>query len=400
MKRYVMLLAAVGAAFFAFSAQAEKKYDPGATDASIKIGQTMPYSGPASSYGQIGRAEAAYLKMINDQGGINGRKIDLLTLDDGYSPPKTVEMVRQLVEQDEVLFLFQTLGTPSNSAIQRYLNGKKVPQLFVATGASKWNDPKNYPWTMGFQPSYRTEGRIYAQQILKTKPAAKIAVLYQNDDFGKDYVKGFKDELGDKAKLIVAEQSYEVTDPTIDSQIVTLKGSGADVLVNFSTPKFAAQSIRKLAEIGWKAEHYLTNVSGSIGSVLTPAGLDNSVGLISTAYLKDSSDKAWDNDEGMKNWREFMKKYLPEANPLDGNNVYGYTAAQTLVQVLRQCGDLLTRENVIKQAASIKDLQLPLALPGVKINTSGDDYAVFRSLQLVRFDGKSWVRFGEIMTSN
>ncbi|SPE26243.1 Extracellular ligand-binding receptor [Burkholderiales bacterium] len=398
MKRYLLLPAVACALLGALPVQAEKKYDVGATDTTIKIGQTMPYSGPASAYGQIGRAEAAYFKMINEQGGINGRKIELVSLDDGYSPPKTVEMVRQLVEQDDVLLLFNPLGTPSNSAIQRYLNGKKVPQLFVASGASKWNDPKNYPWTMGWQPNYQTEARIYAQQILKTKPAAKIAVLYQNDDFGKDYLKGFKEELGDKAKLIVAEQSYEVTDPTIESQIVTLKGSGADVLLDITTPKFGAQAIRKVAEIGWKPEHYLTNVSASIGSVLTPAGRDNSVGLISMGYLKDASDKSWDNDEAMNVWREFMKKYLPDANVLDGNNTYGYSVAQTLVYVLKQCGDDLTRENVMKHAADIKGLQLPLALPGVKINTSADNYAVFRSMQLVKFDGKQWVRFGDILT--
>ncbi len=398
MKRYFLLPALACAFLGAVPAQAEKKYDTGATDTTIKIGQTMPYSGPASSYGQIGRAEAAYFKMINEQGGINGRKIELISLDDGYSPPKTVEMVRQLVEQDEVLLVFDPLGTPSNSAIHSYLNGKKIPQLFVASGASKWNDPKNYPWTMGWQPNYQTEARIYAQQILKTKPAAKIAILYQNDDFGKDYVKGFKDELGDKAKLIVAEQSYEVTDPSIESQIVTLKASGADVFLDITTPKFGAQAIRKVAEIGWKPDHYVTNVASSVGAVLTPAGLDNSVGLITTGYLKDSSDKAWGNDEAMNTWREFMKKYLPDANPLDGNNVYGYSVAQTFVYVIKQCGDDLTRENVMKHAASIKDLQLPLALPGVKINTSAENYAVFRSMQLQKFDGKQWVRFGEVLT--
>ena len=379
------------------SAQAQKKYDPGASDTEIKIGQTMPYSGPASAYGTIGKAEAAYFKKINDEGGINGRKINFISLDDGYSPPKTVEMVRRLVEQDEVLFLFGTLGTPSNTAIHKYMNAKKVPQLFVATGATKWNDPKGNPWTMGWQPNYQTEGAIYAKHILKTKPNAKIAVLFQNDDYGKDYLKGFKEGLGDKAKQIVAEASYEVTDPTVDSQIVQLQSSGADVFFNITTPKFAAQAIRKAYDIGWKPVQYLNNVSVSVGTVLVPAGLEKAVGLISSNYGKDPTDPQWDNDPGMIEWRAFMRKYFPDGNLQDASNVYGYSAARTVVQVLKQCGENLTRENVMKQAANLKDFDTGMALPGIRINTSPADFAPIQAVQLVRFDGKTWVRFGEVM---
>ena len=377
---------------------AQKKYDTGATDSEIKIGQTMPYSGPASAYGQIGRAEMAYFQKINDEGGINGRKIKLISLDDGYSPPKAVEMVRRLVEQDEVLFVFQSLGTPSNSAIHKYMNAKKVPQLFVATGATKWGDPKDYPWTMGWQPNYQTEGKIYAKDILANHPNGKVAVLYQNDDYGKDLLKGLKDGLGDKAsKLIVAEASYEVTDPTVDSQIVALKGSGADVFVNITTPKFSALAVRKVYDIGWKPVHYLNNVGASVGSVLVPAGLEKAVGLITVAYLKDAVDTQWANDPAMKDFVAFMAKYLPDAKLSDSNNVYGYSVAQTLVQVLKQCGDDLTRANIMRQAANLKDLQLPLALPGIKINTSPTDFYPFESLQLQRFDGKQWVLYGKVI---
>jgi branched-chain amino acid transport system substrate-binding protein len=378
-------------------ALAQKKYDPGASDTEIKVGNIMPYSGPASAYGAIGKTEAAYFKMINEQGGINGRKINFISLDDGYSPPKTVEMARRLVEQEEVLLIFNSLGTPPNSAIHAYMNAKKVPQLFVATGASKWNDPKNFPWTMGWQPNYQTEAKVYAADILRTKPNAKIAVLYQNDDYGKDYLKGFKDGLGEKAdKLIVAEASYETTDPTVDSQIVALKASGANVFFNITTPKFAAMAIRKAYDIDWKPVEYLNNVSNSIGSVLTPAGLEKSVGLISTQYLKDPTDKTWDNDPGVKEWRAFMAKYNPEANLADTSNIVGYAVAQTMVQVLKQCGDNLTRENVMKQAASLKDLQLGLLLPGVKISTGPADFAPIEAMQLSRFDGKQWDRYGGI----
>jgi ABC-type branched-subunit amino acid transport system substrate-binding protein len=379
---------------------AQKKYDPGASDQEIKIGQTMPYSGPASAYGTIGRVEAAYFQKINDEGGINGRKLKLLSVDDGYSPPKTVEMTRKLVEQDEVLFMFQPLGTAANSAIHKYLNTKKVPHLFVASGATKWADPKNFPWTMGWNPSYQTEGRIYAKDILANHPNGKVAVLYQNDDYGKDLLKGLKDGLGDKAaKMIVMEASFEVSDPTVDSQIVSLKGSGADIFVNIATPKFAALAIRKVYDIGWRPVHYLNNVSLSVGSVLTPAGLEKSVGLITTGYLKDATDAQWANDPGMKDFFAFMKKYYPEGNTADSSNVYGYSAAQVLVQVLKQCGDNLTRENVMRQAANLKNLQIPLARPGVAINTSPTDFNVFKSMQLQRFDGKQWVAVGTAVSN-
>ena len=381
----------------ATGALAQKKYDPGATDTEIKIGQTMPYSGPASAYGTIGRVEAAYFKKINEEGGINGRKINLDSLDDGYSPPKTVEMTRRLVEQEEVLFMFQPLGTAPNAAIHKYMNAKKVPQLFVATGATMWGDPKHFPWTMGWQPSYQTEGKIYAKDILANHPNAKVAVLYQNDDYGKDLLKGLKDGLGAKAGMIVKEASFEVSDPSIDSQILSLKASGADVFVNIATPKFAALAIRKVYDSGWRPVHYLNNVSLSIGAVLTPAGLEKSVGLITVAYLKDATDAAWANDPAMNEYKAFLKKYYPEANIADSSNVYGYNAAQTLVQVLKQCGDDLTRANVMRQAANLKHLQLPLARPGIEINTGPDDFFPFESLQLQRFDGKHWVPYGNVI---
>ena len=376
---------------------AQKKYDPGATDKEIKIGQTMPYSGPASAYGTIGRVEEAYFKKINEEGGVNGRKLVLLSLDDAYSPPKTVEMTRKLVEQDEVLLMFQPLGTAANSAIHKYLNTKKVPQLFVASGATKWGDPQNFPWTIGFNPSYQTEAHIYAKDILKRFPNGKIAVLYQNDDYGKDLLKGLKDGLGAKANMIVAEASYEVSDPTVDSQIVSLKGSGADIFVNIATPKFASLAIRKVYDIGWRPTHYLNNVSLSVGSVLTPAGLEKSVGLITVAYLKDATDPSTANDPAMKEYLAFMKKYYPEGNIADSSNVYGYSAAQAMVHILKQCGDNLTRENVMKQAASLKNLQLPLARPGIVMNTSPTDFHPFKALQLQKFDGKQWVVFGDVI---
>ena len=387
-----------GLALGTSAALAQKKYDPGATDTEIKIGNIMPYSGPASAYGTIGKADAAYFKMINDQGGINGRMINFISVDDGYSPPKAVEMARRLVEQDQVLFIFNSLGTPSNSAIHKYMNAKKVPQLFVATGASKWNDSKEFPWTMGWQPNYQTEAGIYAKHILQTKPDAKIAVLFQNDDYGKDYLKGFEDGLGAKAKaMIVAKVSYETSDPTVDSQIVQLQASGANVFFNITTPKFAAQAIRKAYDIGWKPVQYLNNVSASIGSVLTPAGLDKSTGVISIQYLKDSLDPAWKNDKAMKDWYAFMAKYYPEGNVKDGSNMVGYGVAQTLVQVLKQCGDNLTRENVMKQAASLKDFRTDVLLPGIKINTSATDFAPIESMQLIRFDGKGYVTIGDVV---
>ena len=369
----------------------------GVTATEIKIGNTMPYSGPASAYGTIGKAEAAYFKKINDEGGINGRKINFVTYDDSYSPPKAVEMVRKLVEEDQVLFVFNPLGTPTNSAIWKYMNEKKVPQLFVATGATKWGDPKGHPWTMGFQPNYQIEGKIYAHYILKNIPNAKVGILYQNDDYGKDYVKGFKDGLGDAAKrIIIMEQTYEVTDPTIDSQIANLKNSGANVFFNVTIPKFAAQAIKKAFEIGWKPTHFLNNVSASVGATLVPAGLEASQGLISTQYLKDPTDPQWKSDKGFKDWTAFMQKYYPEGNLTDGSNVYGYNVAQTLVQVLKQCGNDLSRENVMRQAANIKNFELPMALPGIKVNTSPTDFYPIEQEQLIKFDGKEWVRFGEL----
>ena len=390
--------AILGFALTVPAALAQKKYDPGASDTEIKIGQTMPYSGPASAFGTIGKIEAAYFRKINDDGGINGRKINFISLDDAYSPPKTVEMVRRLVEQDEVLLLFGSLGTPSNTAIHKYMNAKKVPQLFIASGASKWNDPKQYPWTMGLQPNYQAEASIYARHILQTRPNAKIGVLYQNDDFGKDYLKGLKDGLGDKAAaMIVALASYEAADPTIDSQIVQLQSSGADVFINITVPKFTAQAIRKAYDIGWKAVQYVTNVSSSVGAVLQPAGLDKSVGLITAAYLKNPSDPQWDNDPAMIEWRTFMKKYYPDGDLADSSNTAGYGAARTLVQVLKQCGDTLTRENVMKQAANLKNFDDGMTLPGIRSNTSPTDFAPIKALQLSRFDGKQWMSFGAIM---
>ena len=395
---HLTVAAILGFALTVPAALAQKKYDPGASDTEIKIGQTMPYSGPASAYGTIGKSEAAYFRKINDEGGINGRKINFISLDDAYSPPKTVEMVRRLVEQDEVLLLFGSLGTSSNTAIHKYMNTRKVPQVFISTGASKWNDPKHYPWTMGLQPSSQSEASIYARHILQTRPNAKIGVLYQNDDYGKDYLKGLKDGLGDKAAaMIVAQATYEVTDPTIDSQIVQLQSSGADVFINISGPKFAAQAIRKVYDIGWKAVQYMNSVSSSVGAVLQPAGLDKSVGLITAAYIKNPTDPQWDNDPAMIEWRTFMKKYYPDGDLADGYNVFGYGAARTLVQVLKQCGDTLTRENVMKQAANLKNFDDGMTLPGIRINTSPTDFAPIKALQLSRFDGKQWVSFGAIM---
>ncbi len=382
----------------ASTAVAEKKYDPGVTDTEIKIGQTMPYSGPVSAYGTIGTAQAAYFKMINDQGGINGRKINFISLDDAYSPPKTVEQVRRLVEQEEVLLIFQSLGTAHNTAIQKYMNAKKVPQLFVATGATKWGDPQNFPWTMGWQPNYQTEAHIYAKYLVQNKPGAKIAVLYQNDDYGKDYVKGLHDGLDKQAqKMVVKEVSYEVTDPTVDSQIVTLQASGADTLFIIATPKFAAQAIRKTYDIGWKPLAFLTNTSTSVAAVLQPAGLEKSKELMTALYFKDPNDPQWANDAAMKAWREWMKQYYPDGNVGDGANVYGYAAAQTLVQVLKQCGDDLTRENVMRQAANLRNFEVPGLLPGIRINTSPTDFYPIEQVQLARFDGKRWVLLGEVL---
>jgi branched-chain amino acid transport system substrate-binding protein len=382
------------------SAFAQKKYDTGATDTEIKIGNIMPYSGPASAYGVIGKTEEAYFNKINAEGGINGRKINFISYDDGYSPPKAVEQARKLVESDEVLVVFNPLGTPSNSAIQKYLNAKKVPQLFVATGATKWNDPKDFPWTMGWQPSYQSEARIYAKYLMKEKPDGKIAVLYQNDDFGKDYLKGLKDGLGGKASMIIAEESYETTEPTIDNHIVKLKASGADIFISITTPKFAAQAIKKLAEIEWKPLHIVSNVSASVGSVIKPAGFENAQGILSAAYAKDGADPQWDTDPGMKKFLAFLEKYEPDGNKLDGSVVYGYGVAQTLVKVLQMCGDNLTRENVMKQAASLKDFAPDTLLPGVKIDTAPADFAPIKQLQMMRFKGEKWDLFGDIISGD
>ena len=379
---------------------AQKKYDTGASDTEIKIGNIMPYSGPASAYGVIGKTHEAYFKKINAEGGINGRKINFITYDDAYSPPKTVEQARKLVESDEVLLIFNPLGTPPNSAIQKYMNQKKVPQLFVATGATKWNDPKDFPWTMGWQPNYQSETQIYAKYILKNYPNAKIGVLYQNDDYGKDYLKGFKDGLGSKTSMIVIEDSYEVSEPTIDSHIVKLKASGADVFMNITTPKFAAQAIKKNAEIGWKPVHFLNNVSASVGSVMKPAGFENGQDIISSNYLKDPTDGQWKTDAAMKAWNEFLDKYYPDANRADSGVMYGYIVAQGLVHVLKNCGDNLTRENVMKQAASIKDLELGGLLPGVKVNTSATDFAPLSQLQLMKFKGETWELFGDVLAGD
>ena len=398
MKNRLLFLVGFAAGVAASTALAEKKYDPGATDTEIKIGQTMPYSGPNSAYGTFGRAQAAYFKMINDQGGINGRKINFISLDDAFSPPKTVEQVRKLVEEERVLLLFQTLGTATNSAIHKYMNAKKVPQLFVSTGATKWGDPEHFPWTMGWQPNYQTEAHIYAKYLLQNKRDARIAVLYANDDFGKDYLKGLHDGLGlQVSSLIIKEVTYEFADPTVDSQISALQSSGADTLFIIAGPKAAAQAIRKVSDVGWKPLTFLTNVSSSVAAVLEPAGLEKSVGLITALYLKDPTDPQWEKDTAMKTWRDWMKKYFPDGNTIDILNVYGYAAAQTMVQVLKQCGDDVTRENVMRQAANLKNFEVGVLLPGIRINTSPTDFYPIEQVQLARFDGKTWVRFGEVL---
>jgi branched-chain amino acid transport system substrate-binding protein len=391
--------AALALALTGGSALAQKKYDTGATDTEIKIGHTIAYSGPASAYGVIGKALTAYFNKVNTEGGINGRKINFISYDDGYSPPKTVEQIRKLVESDEVLFTFNTLGTPTNTAIQGYLNKKGVPQLFVATGATKWGDPKNFPWTMGFQPTYQTEGHIYAKYILQNKPDGKIAVFYQNDDYGKDYVKGLKDGLGDKAaKMIVAEESYEVSEPSIDGHVVKLKSTGADIFYNVTTPKFAAQAIKKVAELQWKPLHILNNVAASVGATIEPAGYDNSQGIISSAYLMDPTDPQWNDNPGMKEWVAFMDKWNPSADKKDAGNIYAYNVARTLVKVLQQCGDDLTRANIMKQAANLKDFEPGTLLPGIKVNTSPTDFYPVEQEQLMKFEGKTWKLFGPILS--
>jgi branched-chain amino acid transport system substrate-binding protein len=392
---------AAGVVLASSLALAAGQYGPGASDSEIKIGNTMPYSGPASAYGTIGKAEAAYFAMINEHGGINGRKINFISRDDGYSPPKTVELVRKMVEEDQVLLTFQILGTPPNTAVHSYLNDNKVPQLFVATGADKWNDPKHFPWTMGWQPSYRIEARIYGRYILKNLPNAKVAVLYQNDDFGKDYLTGLREGLGDKAdKMIVASKTYETTDPTVDSQVVALQGSGADTFLLVAIPKFAAQAIRKVYDIGWKPTFFLTNVAASVGSVMKPAGFEKAAGIITSGYLKDPNDAQWQNSDAYKDWLAFMKKYYPGGSLADVNNVYGYSVAQTMVAVLKACGDNLTRDNVMKEAANIHDLQLPMLLPGIHLSTSPTDFAPIKQMHLQRFEGETWKLFGELLSGS
>ena len=382
------------------AAFAQKKYDNGATDAEIKLGHCGPYSGPASAYGVIGKGIEAYWKSVNEAGGINGRKVNFITLDDGYSPAKTVEVVRQLVEQDKVLCLFNTLGTPSNTAIQKYMNQKKVPQLYVATGASKWGKYKEFPWTMGYQPDYHTEAVIYAKHILANVKDAKVGVLMQNDDFGKDYLDGFKEGLGKDADKVIAKLvTYEVTDPTVDSQIIQLKDSGANVFFNVATPKFAAQAIRKAADINWKPAQYMTNVSASVSSVMKPAGFDNGQGIITAAYLKDPTDKRWDDDAEMKTWRAWMDKYMPGANQGDANYVYAYSVSFLMQQTLAKCGDTLTHDNVMKQAANFQKLRVPMLLPGITVSTSPTDYYPIQAVQLQRFKGESWDLFGDVMSA-
>ena len=394
----VASLAAVGLVTVAglTPAQAQKQYDTGATDKEIKVGHINPYSGPASAYGAIGKSIGAYFDKVNAEGGVNGRMIKYISLDDGYNPAKTVEQARKLVEEEEVLLIFQSLGTPPNSAIHKYMNTKKVPQLFVATGATKWGDPKNFPWTMGYQPSYQSEAKVFAAHILESKPGAKIAVLYQNDDYGKDYLKGFEDGLGEKGKtMIVSKISYEVTDPTVDSQMVSLKASGADTFFNITTPKFAAQAIKKAFELGWKPTHYLNSVSSAVGSVLVPAGIEASMGIYTAGYIKDPTDPQFQKGKEWDDWVAFMKKYHPTGAMNDNFNVYGYTVGQLMVQVLKQAGDNLTRENVMKQAASL-DITLPMLLPGVNIKTGPDDFYPIEREQMMKFDGKTWQLFGKV----
>jgi branched-chain amino acid transport system substrate-binding protein len=398
--RRVLLQSATAVAAYSArgSRPARAENAPGVTDTEIKIGQTMPYSGPASAFGVIGRTELAYFTMVNDQGGINGRKINLISVDDSYSPPKTAEQVRRLVEQERVAFLFQTLGTPSNLAIRQYCNDNKVPQLLLATGATTFSDPQHFPWTMRYNPGYRTEARIYAKQILASKPNAKIGVLYQNDDFGKDYLIGLRDIFGvDHPDMIVKEASYEVSEPTVDSQVVTLQASGADVFLIAATPKFAAQAIRKSYDLGWEAARYLSYVSQSIVSVLKPAGLDKSKGLISALYIIDINDPRWSDDSGLKEWRAFTAKFLSPIEYADGFGAYGFGAAATMAHVIKQCGDDLSRANILKQATSITNFHAPMLMPGITISTSPNNYGPIRQLQLGTFSGESWEPFGDVL---
>ena len=395
---YLFAGVAIAAALSVSPASAQRKYDTGATDTEIKIGQTVPFSGPASAYAGIGKTQAAYLRMINEQGGINGRQLNLIQYDDAYSPPKAVEQVRKLVEGDEVLFTFQIIGTPSNAAVQKYLNARKVPQLLASTGASRFSDPQNAPWTIAFNPNYQSEGRIYAKYILQNHPDAKIGIFYQNDDLGRDYIAGLKTGLGEKAAtMIVGEASYELSDPTIDSQIVKLKSLGADLLYDASTPRFAAQAIRKVADLNWKPVHILDINASPVSATLKPAGLDISKDIISTNYGKDPGDPQWKDDPGLKAYFAFMDKYYPEGDKLNTVNTYGYMTAELLVKILRQCGDDLTRENIMRQATSLKNITGSLSLPGMTINTSPTDYRINKQMQMMKFNGERWELFGPII---
>lgn len=398
--RRLILLQAIAGFWAAASNQAaaQKTYDVGATDDEIKIGSIVPYSGPVSAYGIIGKVQAAYFKSLNEEGGINGRKVNYISYDDAYSPPKTVEQARKLVESDEVLLLFDTFGAPTSSAVHKYLNSKKVPQLFVASGATKWGDYRNFPWTMGYQPPYQGEGRVYATYILKEKPDAKIAVLYQNDDFGKDLLKGLRNGLGAKSSMIVEQLSYEVTEPTIESLVVKLKASGADTFVSFASQKFTAQAIKKIGELGWKPLQFVNGVGISVTQVMKPAGFENAQGILSATYAKDPSDPRWRNDAGMRAYYRFLEKYVPDANPSDSIALYGYGAAQTMRKVLELCGDNLTRENVMKQASSLKGFANDALLPGISINTGPNDFYPIKQLQMMRFKGENWELFGEILS--
>ena len=400
-RRRALLASSAAFAFSPAIVRAQKKYDPGVSDKEIKLGHTNPYSGPLSAYGVIGKGIAAYWNMVNDQGGINGRKVTFITYDDGFQPPKTVEMVRKLVEDDQVFSTYQLLGTATNTVVQKYLNQRKVPQLFVATGASKWGNPKDFPWTMGWQPDYVSEATIYAKHILANHKGARIGVLYQNDDAGKDYLHGFQKGLGkDNEKQIVAAMSYEATDPTVDSQVIQVKSSGAEVFFNACAPKAAAQAIRKIADLGWKPAHYLANVSASVASTLKPAGLENSKGILTAYYLKDPTDPQWESAPDFVDWKAFMTKYMPGANLADSSYVYAYSVSATMRHVLTQCGNELTRANLMKQAASMKDLVVPLLLPGVKINTGPSDFYPIQSLCLARFDGETWKLFGDVISGD
>ncbi|MFV0282083.1 MAG: ABC transporter substrate-binding protein [Rhodoblastus sp.] len=398
-KRRVLVMLAAGVLTSPATAQ-QKQYGPGVTDTEVKIGQTMPYSGPASSFSAIGKAMQAWFAKVNKEGGVNGRKINLVSLDDAYSPPKAVEQTRNLVENQGVLAIVGTFGSPVNFAIQKYLNTKKIPSLFLGTGANRFADPVNFPWSMGWQPNNAAKGRIYAKFLLKTRPNAKIAILYQNDDFGKDYAQGVRDGLGEKATtMIVAEKGYEITEPTIDSQLQLLRASGADVLINLSTPKFTAQAIKRIAEIKWDVLHLLSDAAGSVTSTLVPAGLDNSKGVITVLFRKDPSDPKWADDPAMKDYLAFMKEYMPEANPMESYNIFGIATAQTFVHVLKKCGDNLTRENLMKQAADIKGLSLPLMLPGVTLDTSRTHYTPLHQEQIFQFDGVRWVAISDVINA-